>query len=258
MELSCGMKFLKYLLFAFNFVFWICGIVVLGVGIYSRIKAKDWSSILGNDDSVLSVANLLIASGAIVMIIGFLGCCGAMKESKTMLASYAVLLILIFLMEIAAGIYAYVKKDKVLKNVATNTKNSVINEYGGSTVAQKGFTDSVDYVQKQLKCCGAETPLDWSSSSWYKNFKPKNESTPHIVVPNSCCAKNAPNCNVAKDIPSLPNTTYSEGCIAKGKVFVNGHILEIGGVGVGIAFIQILGIFFAIMLCKNLGYQKVN
>ncbi|XP_065646391.1 CD151 antigen-like [Hydra vulgaris] len=253
MGLSCGMKCVKYLLFAFNFIFWGCGTAVLGVGIYSRIKAKDWSSILGNDGYVLSVANLLIASGAVVMVIGFLGCCGAIKENKTMLASYVILLSLIFLMEIAAGIYAYVKKDKVLISVATNIKNSVIKEYGGSTFVQKGFTDSVDYIQKQLKCCGAETPMDWSSSTWYKNIKKnENDTTPHIVVPNSCCAKNVPSCNVAIDIPSLPNSTYSEGCIAKGKVFVNGHILEIGGVGFGIALIQILGISVALMLRRNL------
>ena len=57
----------------------------MGVGIYSRIKSKDWDSLLGNDGTFTSAANLMIASGALVMIIGFLGCCGAWKENKFML-----------------------------------------------------------------------------------------------------------------------------------------------------------------------------
>jgi len=42
-NLGCGMKCLKYLLFAFNFIFWVAGIAVLALGIWSRIEAKDWA-----------------------------------------------------------------------------------------------------------------------------------------------------------------------------------------------------------------------
>lgn len=37
------------------------------------------------DSSMLAGANLLIAVGAIIMILGFLGCCGAVKENRCML-----------------------------------------------------------------------------------------------------------------------------------------------------------------------------
>ena len=67
-DLSCGMKCLKYLLFAFNFVFWICGIVIFGVGIWSRIKAKDFDSLLGDAGSMASAANIMIAAGIFVMV----------------------------------------------------------------------------------------------------------------------------------------------------------------------------------------------
>ena len=37
------------------------------------------------DVSVVDAANLLIASGAFVMVIGFIGCCGALKQIRPLL-----------------------------------------------------------------------------------------------------------------------------------------------------------------------------
>ena len=62
----------------------LAGIGVLAVGIWSRVQAKDYDSFLGSG-GVTSAANIMIASGALVMVIGFVGCCGALKESKVML-----------------------------------------------------------------------------------------------------------------------------------------------------------------------------
>lgn len=57
---------------------------MFGVGIYSRIKAGSWKDLV-EDVSVVDAANLLIASGAIVMVIGFVGCCGALKQLRPLL-----------------------------------------------------------------------------------------------------------------------------------------------------------------------------
>jgi len=54
------------------------------VGVYSRVKAGDWSDLI-KDVNIVDAANLLIASGAFVMIIGFVGCCGAVKQLRPLL-----------------------------------------------------------------------------------------------------------------------------------------------------------------------------
>ena len=56
----------------------------MAVGIYARVSAKDYSSLMGNG-GFQAAANIMIAAGALVMIIGFIGCCGAMKENKWLL-----------------------------------------------------------------------------------------------------------------------------------------------------------------------------
>lgn len=54
---------------------------MFGVGIWSRVAARDYEVLLGDSD-VDKAANILIAAGVLVLIIGFVGCCGAMKENK--------------------------------------------------------------------------------------------------------------------------------------------------------------------------------
>lgn len=70
----------------------LAGAVILGVGIWVTV---DSSSLLGILEKVedapselshlVSVGYLLIAVGAFLLIIGFLGCCGAVRESRCML-----------------------------------------------------------------------------------------------------------------------------------------------------------------------------
>lgn len=70
----------------------LAGAVILGVGIWVKV---DSSSLLGILEKVkdappqlshlTSVGYLLIAVGAFLLIIGFLGCCGAVRESRCML-----------------------------------------------------------------------------------------------------------------------------------------------------------------------------
>ena len=59
---------------------------MLGVGIWSRVEAKDYDSFLGSG-GLTSAANIMIAAGVFVMIVGFFGCCGALKESKWLLSA---------------------------------------------------------------------------------------------------------------------------------------------------------------------------
>ena len=70
----------------------LAGAAILGVGVWSAV---DSSSFLGVLDTVedlpqevsqlIYVSYLLIALGSVLLIIGFLGCCGAIRESRCML-----------------------------------------------------------------------------------------------------------------------------------------------------------------------------
>ncbi|KAJ7423035.1 hypothetical protein WISP_35352 [Willisornis vidua] len=61
-----------------------CGI--LGVGIWLAVTQGNFATLSSSFPS-LSAANLLIVTGTFVMIIGFVGCIGAIKENKCLLLS---------------------------------------------------------------------------------------------------------------------------------------------------------------------------
>lgn len=63
---------------------------------------------------------------------------------------YAILLILIFILEIAAGIYAYTKKDTVLEKFKTEITEAVKNSYGGSSKSDEGLTEGVNWFQENV------------------------------------------------------------------------------------------------------------
>uniref|UniRef100_A0A671S2I0 Uncharacterized protein n=1 Tax=Sinocyclocheilus anshuiensis TaxID=1608454 RepID=A0A671S2I0_9TELE len=64
----------------------LCGCGLLGVGIWLSVSQGSFATFSPSFPS-LSAANMVIAIGAIVMVTGFLGCLGAIKENKCLLLS---------------------------------------------------------------------------------------------------------------------------------------------------------------------------
>jgi len=228
--MDCGMKCVRLLLFIFNFLFWALGIALLVVGIMSRSAAGSWKQLV-EDSLVLNAANVLIASGVIVALIGFLGCCGALKKNKCMLISFAICIVLIFILQLAGGIYAYTKSDSLQKDFARGI-DRMMDDYGGNTTAKVQFTKAVDWFQTNVKCCGVNGPKEWTAKSESKQ------------IPESCCIKASPGCS------SNIKNVYQKGCMDKGKEFVKKQIFKVGGVLIGIGVIQLLGIIFSCCLCR--------
>lgn len=86
-------KISTYALFVFSpcrlsylFALQLCGCGLLGVGIWLSVSQGSFATFSPSFPS-LSAANMVIAIGAIVMVTGFLGCLGAIKENKCLLLS---------------------------------------------------------------------------------------------------------------------------------------------------------------------------
>uniref|UniRef100_A0A3B4XMG9 Tetraspanin n=1 Tax=Seriola lalandi dorsalis TaxID=1841481 RepID=A0A3B4XMG9_SERLL len=102
-------KCIKYLLFFFNLLFWVSGCIILGVSIYLKVS-KDGNQITNES---LPGIDLMIAIGVIIMVLGFLGCCGAIRENRCMLLLFFITLLLIFILLLAAGILGAVGEKKL-------------------------------------------------------------------------------------------------------------------------------------------------
>jgi len=247
---SCAANVAKYLFFAFNFIFFVLGIAVLGVGIYSRVENDTWKDLVVDTNTFFAAANLLIAGGVIVAVLGFLGCCGAVKEVKWMLIIYSVLVILIFILEIVGGAVAYNNRETV-ETKLTEGLTKAVNTYDGlaDNTAAKGMSKAMDWFQENVKCCGVNGTADWAGSEWHKSQANNTKANGQKValVPDSCCKTITAGCG--KDITQFSSPAiHQKGCIAAGKTYVKDNLWLVGGVGVGIAVVQLLAIVFAICL----------
>lgn len=81
------------------------GLALVIAGAVLQLKYTGLLDILG--DERLATPVLLLAAGALCALLGFLGCCGAIRENYCLTVSFAVLLALVLLIETATAIAAY-------------------------------------------------------------------------------------------------------------------------------------------------------
>ncbi|KAG9329660.1 hypothetical protein JZ751_003263 [Albula glossodonta] len=116
---------LKYMMFLFNLIFWLCGCGLLGVGIWLSVSQGSFATFSPSFPS-LSAANLVITIGSIIMVTGFLGCLGAIKENKCLLLSFFIVLLIILLSELILLILFFVFMDMVSENAKKDLKDGLV------------------------------------------------------------------------------------------------------------------------------------
>ncbi|TKS65204.1 Tetraspanin-11 [Collichthys lucidus] len=220
---------LKYLLFVFNFLFWVGGAAVLGVGIWTLLEKSDYSSLLASSTFAVS-AYILILAGSLVVVTGFLGCCAVIREQRGCLSMYFFCLLLIFLIELVAGVLAYVYYQRLSEELKQHLNQTMTENY--AQPGKEAITLAVDRLQQDFKCCGSNNSHDWMASVYISS-----EAAERRVVPDSCCKTITPLCG-KRDHPS--NIYKVEGgCITKLEQFLADHLLVIGAVGIGVACLQV-------------------
>ncbi|XP_055771211.1 CD82 antigen-like [Salvelinus fontinalis] len=108
------MKAIKYFLFLFNVLFFLFGALIMGFGLWVLLDKESFMVILQESSTVLKIASyILIGVGGLSMLMGFLGCLGAIYEIRCLLGLYFTCLLLILIGQVAAGVLIYFQKDLV-------------------------------------------------------------------------------------------------------------------------------------------------
>nr|KAG5688156.1 hypothetical protein BaRGS_028449 [Batillaria attramentaria] len=202
----------------------IAAIALIAVGAYVQVKLVDYYDFFGNSYSGPGI--LLIVVGVLIFIIAFFGCMGALKENYCLTMTFAVLLGIIFIMMIAGGIAAYVLQDDIEAEVSKTLLDAEQN-YNTSGGVQKSW----DLLQRDFNCCGVN-----SSSEWLKHL--------NNTYPQSCC-KDEANCDNTKAADMKTG-----GCENAFISWMEDNVAIIGGVGIGLAFIMVVGVLFACCLAR--------
>merc|ERR1711928_132667 len=82
----------------FNILFILAGCILIGFGAWSQVESKDVLNFLG--DSYVNTPIFLMIVGGVIFLVAFLGCCGAWRESKCLIYTYAFFLAVILVAQI--------------------------------------------------------------------------------------------------------------------------------------------------------------
>ncbi|XP_077306879.1 tetraspanin-1-like [Lithobates pipiens] len=232
---------IKVMMILFNLAIFLAGGTLLGVGIWVSVDSNSFLKIFGTlgsgTDSIASqfvnVGYFLIAIGALLVILGFLGCCGAQKESKCLLIVFFSIVLIIFIAEIAGAVVALVYSS-VAESFLTSVLTPVLKtEYG----SKPDVTSSWNNTMATLKCCGLNNYTDFDNSYYYNH----NNGT----YPQQCC-NNATTCTSA-----IAFNSGVKGCFSQILDLLKKNAAIVGGVAAGIAALELAAMVVSMYLyCK--------
>ncbi|XP_062353719.1 tetraspanin-1 [Cinclus cinclus] len=217
--------FIKVMMILFNLAIFLSGGTLLGVGIWVKVDGESFLNIFGALSSsvlqVVNVAYLLIVIGAILLVIGFLGCYGAQKESKCLLMMFFSVVLIIFIAEVAAAVVALVFTG-LAETLLTGLVTPLLKEKYG---LDPTFTQIWNVTMTEVHCCGLNNYTDFDDSYFYGKYH---------SYPSQCCGDTGALCN-----STLAAEKAVKGCFPQILEEIRTNAGVAGGVAAGIAALEI-------------------
>ncbi|NXL85975.1 TSN1 protein, partial [Alectura lathami] len=241
--------FIKVMMILFNLAIFLSGGTLLGVGIWVSVDGKSFLDIFGTLSSsvmqVVDVGYLLIVIGSILLVIGFLGCCGAQKESKCLLMIFFSVVLIIFIAEIAAAVLVLVYPTLVETFLSALVTPVLKEKYG----EDKSFTQIWNATMNEVHCCGLNNYTDFEGSPWYQD----NNNTfpgPCCTAPVPCTHSLAAQMAGGSQPPAHPHLfgCLPQGCFDQIVEEIKTNAVVVGGVAAGIAALEVAAMVVSMYL----------
>ncbi|XP_036332320.1 23 kDa integral membrane protein-like [Rhagoletis pomonella] len=224
--MDCGGVFVKYVLFLFNILFVVCGIllIVFGSIVVSHIQQV---GSLAQTFEANSIPIAILVLGCVIFIISFLGCCGAIREETCCTLTYSVFMLVLLLAQVALIVLVWTQHTKFL-----NYMNQIV-----ATIWKQHTTDPkvMDALQLTFDCCGQNGSTDYTFNL---------ES-----IPNSCCGANAISCNMVEAMKK-------PGCAQAFTSFWDKSLNIVRYAGLGVAAVELVAFIFACCLANQVRNER--
>jgi len=280
-------RFLKYIFFFFTFVLFLLGVLSIGIGAWASID-KGFEELIGakipglDAHALRQAAILLIIVGVGIMLVGFLGCCGAMKENQCFLALFSICLFLIFCLMIAGAVLAG-SYQTVLREILDKGITELKNNFNASDP-----NDPLNSIQRDFRCCefnssipdscypskptGVPTPIPAATTKAPTKAPSTAPPAGSTAAPTAAPTANATVAPAATTTPASgrrkreagdEQKPYTRKCadavMEKLNDALDKYKFRISGIGVASAVIVVLGMIVSMALCCKIrrGYSGV-
>ncbi|MEE6513696.1 hypothetical protein FKM82_021468 [Ascaphus truei] len=230
-------QIVKYSLFVSCYIFWVASGLMISVGVYAKLSRE--ASIM--DSLTTDPALILITVGILMFAVTFVGCMGALRDLHFLLKIFAWMLLFILILQLVAAVLGFLFSGMVLEKAAI-LMSKAITQYRQDLDLQ----NFIDYVQKKFECCGVTAYTDWSQNIYF-NCIDANPSLERCGVPYSCCIKekgqNVINTMCGYETQNrkyweAQDLIYLDGCLNKIVSWGRGNLLLLGGLALGLIFLE--------------------
>ncbi|XP_005986979.1 tetraspanin-18 [Latimeria chalumnae] len=240
--LSC----VKYLMFIFNFFIFLGGACLLGVGIWVMVDPTGFREIVAANPLLFTGAYIVLAMGALLFLLGFLGCCGAIRENKCLLLFFFIFILIIFLAELSTAILAFVFREHLTREFFTK---ELKRHYQGND--SDVFSATWNSIMITFTCCGVNGAKDFEDSLHFR------QKYPSSVVPEACCRRELNSRNgtiLSRDECLLGERQYynSQGCYTEILNSFEAYVYLAGALAIGVLAIELFAMIFAMCLFRGI------
>ncbi|XP_053385032.1 tetraspanin-4-like isoform X4 [Mercenaria mercenaria] len=179
---------LKAFLLVLNVLFFLCGGIVMGIGIWAVADKIYISDVIGSS-LFKSAAILMVICGVFLVLLSFLGCAGALAQKKIIVIVYVISLAIVFIVLMSAAIVAAVFQDDIESGMKEKMRRGIREQYGYNTAyvdENRDLTESWDLVQTRLTCCAVDDQ-GWGLYQQSRWFQQQFNEYDRKFVPPSCC-----------------------------------------------------------------------
>ncbi|XP_045111452.1 tetraspanin-33-like isoform X1 [Portunus trituberculatus] len=256
----------KWTLFAFNFIFWLFGLLLVGIGLYGVVfTAQDLHGLKSVKIAYIVLTDLsgvMVALGSIIFVVSFAGCIGALRENLCLLKLYFWSLTIFLVAELIFAIGCILFPWKSREIMESLLSKRLIEDYRESQNTQ----NFVDSLQRHFECCGITTDgyQDWNANEYF-NCSDHSPSAEKCGVPASCCIrrKNMTHLNsmCGYDVQKKKRHEVSEiinpnGCVTSIIQFLESNLYWAAGVIFGITLFQMYVTHQARSLMDQIALQR--
>jgi len=273
---SCLGTVSKYFLFITNFLIFALGIAVLSCGIWVLVDQPSFFDILDDahdlckdgdttcDDIVSnlsfysSATYIMIVIAALVILIAFFGCCGAMKESKCLLGTYFTIILALFIVMLIGAILGYSGNfEDTIKTPFEKALKKYNDQPDKDDQSAQNYKSVWNEVQAELKCCGIDSFKDWQNTTDADFNFPIN-----FNKPEGCCIWGRDDERLTENEIEVcradnPNDDgsqsgfYFKGCYTAFTDKIESNQDLVIGLAIGIVAVMFLNILFSFALCMT-------
>merc|ERR1712179_157005 len=227
----------KTVLLVLNLVLFLIGLGLVIVSSIALHLGGEFGELL--EDGTLTFPIIILIVGIFILLLGFFGCCGAQKENACMLYTYSTVLLILVIAQFACGIILVVN-GKSAEDTVKDGMWKAFNKYGNPD--DNHFTEVVDKLQNELKCCGVDGPDDWQNATYLMDD--------HSVA-DGCCKDMMTGCGKGYFDHMNAVEIYKDGCYQ----IIKNELLDLGVGITGLIFIaagvQLIIVILACILAKE-------